>query len=323
MFDIHCHYFGRNLLEDLDAVLVECAGPDASIERFYESDSLGISTEEFDERVRLMDEWKLDASVLSFPAPDAFVDADVLSDPETYTAVSRVINDHFERARDRYPDRLFGFASVPLVAGDAAVTELERAICDLGLQGVAVDSNVFGRSLTDPVFSRFFRRANELGVTVFVHPNNPPGAKRMAEYYGESMIGFPMETTLLASKLIFSGFLDRYQDLDIVLSHLGGALPYLKRRLEFLHDPDDEAFGRIERPPAAYLEEFWYDTAMTFPRAISFAHDLVGDRLLFGSDYPFGPDDAVETTRTQIESLDGPVGGVYERNGRSILANVP
>lgn len=326
MIDVHCHYFGEELLEAIDDVLVSEVGPEASIEQFYESDDLGLSTEGADARVEKMDEWGLDASVLSFPAPDAFIDEEYLSRPSVFTRVSETINDHLAEASERHPDRLYGFASIPLVAPEAAADELDRAMDDLGLQGVALDSNVFGKPLSDPEFRPFFERADQRGATIFVHPNNPAGADRMDDYYGESMIGFPFDTTLMASKLIFSGFMDRYPNLDVVLSHLGGALPYLQRRLEFLHDPDDPEFDDLEKHPPEYLGDFWYDTAMTYPEAMELALGQVGDRLLFGSDYPFGPENAVATTDEQVRSLD--VGEdrrekIFERNATALLDGMP
>lgn len=325
MIDVHCHYFSNELLAEIDDVLVSEVGPKAGIEQFYKSDELGMSTENMETRVERMDEWGLDGEVLSFPALDAFIDKEYLSCPSVFTRVSKTINTHLASVHEAHPERLYGFASIPLVAPENAVDELDRAIDDLGLQGICLDSNIFGQSLSDPAFESFFERANEREMMIFIHPNNPAGTERMDEYYGESMIGFPFDTTLAASKLIFSGFMDRYPNLDIVLSHLGGALPYLQRRLGFLYDPQDSAFEELEKDPHAYLTDFWYDTAMTYPGAMELALSEVGNRLLFGSDYPFGPSNAVSTTEDQISSLDITAEQrehVFERNAVALLEGI-
>ncbi len=306
--DVHNHLFAADLLEEIDDALVERRGPAASMDQFYESEDLSFTTEGPRRRVELMDEWELDRAVLSFPSPESFIDEEYLSEPEIYGTFARLVNDYLAEANDRYPDRLLGFANVPLVDPDAAIAELDRALDDLGLQGVTLDTNVFGTSLIDERFRPFFEHADDRGVPIFVHPTNPLGKERLQRYYTESMIGFPVETTVMVAEMVFSGFVERYDDLEIVLSHLGGAIPYLKRRMEFLYSPNDPEFDRdriaeLTREPSAYLDAFWYDTSQTFPRAMEMAYDLLGDRLIFGSDYPFGPTDSVPTTVDQVDEV--------------------
>ncbi|PSP79348.1 hypothetical protein BRC81_05005 [Halobacteriales archaeon QS_1_68_20] len=304
--DVHNHLFAADLLDEIDGALVERRGKAASMDQFYEGEDLSFTTEGPDRRVELMDEWGLDRAVLSFPSPESFIDEQYLSDPEIYGEFARLVNDYLAEASDRHPDRLLGFASVPLVDTDAAITELDRALDDLGLQGVGLDTNVFGASLIDEQFRAFFEHADDRGVPIFVHPTNPLGKDRLQRFYTESMIGFPMETTVMVAEMIFSGFVEQYDDLEIILSHLGGAIPYLKRRMEFLYSPEDPEFDRhriadLSREPSSYLDRFWYDTSQTYPRAMEMAYDLVGDRLIFGSDYPFGPTDSVPTTMDQLD----------------------
>lgn len=307
--DLHTHYFAEQMLTEINDMLVERIGEDAAITSFYESDEVGPSTEGADERVEMMDQWGLERAVVSFPSPDSFIDEEHLSRPEIYREFSRIVNDHISAAHERYPGRLFGFASVPLVSPAGAIEELDRAIDDLGLQGVVLDTNVFGRYLDHEGFRPFFEHVNDRGVPIFLHPTNPAGRDRLDRFYGTSMIGFPLDTTIAASYLIFSGFMELFDDLEIILSHLGGALPFLQRRVSFEYDPHDPAFTegvvtQLEKEPVEYLQEFWYDTAMTFPRAMEMTLELVGERLVFGSDYPFGPADSVTTTGDQINELD-------------------
>lgn len=328
--DVHTHYFAEALLDNLNEMLVDRIGDEASIRMFYESEDLGLSTEGADERVEMMDDWGLETAVVSFPSPESFVDEKYLSRPVIYRRLSEIINDHVADAHDRYPDRIMGFASVPLVDAEAAKEELDRAIDDLGLQGAVLDTNVFGRHLTDEEFQPFFEHANDRALPIFLHPTNPAGKDRMDRFYSESIVGFPMDTTLAATYMIFSGFMEEYDDLEIILSHLGGALPYLRRRLSFLYSPNDAEFQHdviapLEREPVDYVQDFWYDTAMTFPTAMEMAMDVVGDRLLFGSDYPFGPKDSVTTGDQQIEELGvdtAQADRILEGHARDLLLNV-
>ncbi|WP_124192180.1 amidohydrolase family protein [Natrarchaeobius oligotrophus] len=309
VMDTHIHYFGQSMMDELNEMIVDEIGSHASIKSFYESEDLGFTTEEADERVEMMDEWGQESAVLSFPSPESFIDAEYLKQPSVYGAFSRIVNDNLAEIHEQHPDRLYGYASVPLVDADAAIEELDRAIDDLGLQGVCLDSNVFGQYLSEEPFRPFFEHANDRNVPVFIHPTNPAGKERMTRYYTESMVGFPTDTALVASYMIYSGFMEAYDDLEIILSHLGGTLPYIRRRLEFLYSENDPAFAEhqittLDRHPPSYLDDFWYDTAMTFPRAMEMTHDLVGDRLVFGSDFPFGPKDSPATTQDQIAELE-------------------
>jgi len=81
-------------------------------------------------------------------------------------------------------------------------------------------------------FSRFLRRQKKLGVPLFIHPNNPGGIERTADYYLTNFLGILLESTIAAAKLVFGGVLDRYPNLKICLSHAGGVLPFLLGRLE-------------------------------------------------------------------------------------------
>ncbi|KXA96318.1 hypothetical protein AKJ38_03485 [candidate division MSBL1 archaeon SCGC-AAA259I14] len=327
--DIHTHFFAEELMKKLDRSLIDSFGEEATIRRFYESEDLGLSMERAEERIELMDKWGLEKAVLSFPSPRSFIEDKYLKDPEFSVEFSRAVNDYLKKARDSYEDRIFAFASIPKLDNKKAIEELERAVKSLSLQGVEIDSNIFGNHLASKKYRPFFTRADELGVPIYIHPTSPLGSTRMDRFYTDSMIGFPFETTLTATYMIFSGFLEKYNNLNIILSHVGGALPFLKRRLEFLYHKKDPEFKRnlisnLRKEPVEYLEDFWFDTAMSFPRAIQMTLDEIGNRLIFGSDYPFGPKKAVEDTMKQIRELEiskKEVRKIRELNAKKILLN--
>ncbi len=45
------------------------------------------------------------------------------------------------------------------------------------------------------------------------------------------LVGFTFDTTLTATKLVFSGVAEKFPGITWVLAHLGGAIPYLPERL--------------------------------------------------------------------------------------------
>jgi aminocarboxymuconate-semialdehyde decarboxylase len=139
--------------------------------------------------------------------------------------ISRKINNAIAQIVQEYPEKFLGMAHVPMQDVEASVLELERCVLDLNLRGVHVSSNVLGRYLGDRSFIPFFEKAVELDVPVFIHPTNVAGIERMKGYYFQNLIGNPLDTTITAGTLIFSGIFDRLPELKIILSHAGGFLP--------------------------------------------------------------------------------------------------
>jgi aminocarboxymuconate-semialdehyde decarboxylase len=72
-----------------------------------------------------------------------------------------------------------------------------------------------------------------------------------------------------------------------VLSHLGGAIPYLAERLDRGFHAFRDCRVHIEQPPSVYLKRFYFDTVNFDPAALRLAVDFAGaGQLLAGSDYP-------------------------------------
>ena len=157
----------------------------------------------------------------------------------------------------------------------------------LGLPGAMVFSNVNHVALADPVFEPLWKKANELGAVIYIHPTDPAGVESMLEYWLMPLVGFLFDTTLAASKLVFSGVVERHPRIRWVLTHMGGAIPYLAERLDRGWRAFADCRAHIGRPPSEYLRTFYYDTVNFNPAAMRLALDFAGpDRILAGSDYP-------------------------------------
>jgi aminocarboxymuconate-semialdehyde decarboxylase len=101
------------------------------------------------------------------------------------------------------------------------------------------------------------------------------------------LVGFLFDTTLAAARLVFSGVVERHPRIRWVLTHMGGAIPYLAERLDRGWRAFADCRTHIGRPPSEYLKTFYYDTVNFNPAAMRLALDFAGpDRLLAGSDYP-------------------------------------
>jgi len=263
---------------------------------------------DIDYRVRVLDEHGVDTQVVSFTTPGVHVEA-----PERSVPWARMVNDAFARTVREHGGRFAALATLPLNDPAASVTELERAMTTLGLPGGMVFSNVNHVALADPRYEPLWKRANELKAVIYIHPTDPAGVDAMLDYWLMPLVGFLFDTTLAAAKLVFSGVVERYPDIRWVLTHMGGAIPYLAERLDRGYRAFDECRQHITRPPSDYLRHFYFDTVNFTHPALRLVLDFAGeDRVLAGSDYPhqigsiplmletIGSFDAPERTKAKI-----------------------
>lgn len=209
--------------------------------------------------------------------------------------------------------RLRGLASVPLQDPEGAAGELRYAVESLGFRGAMIDTNVERRPLGDPALDPFWRTAMELGVPVILHPFVLEPVKRFDQHYLHNLVGYPFETTLAACSLIFGGTLDRMPELTVVLVHGGGFVPYQLGRFDRGHTARPEPRASGAGPASRYVRRFYYDTLTHSSRSLCFLCDVVGaDRLLLGSDFPFGMGDP-EPVRAVREA------GLGEERARAAL----
>jgi aminocarboxymuconate-semialdehyde decarboxylase len=233
-------------------------------------------------RQRVLDEHDVTTQVLSFTTPGVHVEP-----PDVAIRLAREINDAFAQVVGERAGRFTALATLPLNDPAASVDELERAMKDLGLPGAMVFSNVNHIALADERFAPLWKKADELGAVIYIHPTDPAGVEAMLDYWLMPLVGFLMDTTLAASKLVFSGVVARHPRIRWVLTHMGGAIPYLAERLDRGYRAFADCRRNIDRPPTEYLKQFYFDTVNFNPSAVRLALDFAGpDRILAGSDYP-------------------------------------
>ncbi len=183
-------------------------------------------------RIRQMDEAGVDLAIISLTCPNVYWGGRDVS-----LKAAQVVNDDMASAQLAYPSRIRWLCSLPWEYPDAAVSELARS-CDRGAVGVMVLANIAGRTLADPLLAPVWKEIDRRALPVLVHPTAPPGTPEMAlrEFNLIASIGFMFDTSLAIARLMFDGFLDRYPDVKLIVSHAGGALPYLVGRLDQCFD---------------------------------------------------------------------------------------
>jgi predicted TIM-barrel fold metal-dependent hydrolase len=247
------------------------------------------------DRLAKMDEVGVAVQVLSLSTPGC-----ELFEPSEGVVQARKANDALSEAVRRHPDRFLGFAALAAQAPDAAADELERTVKELGFRGALINSHVRGGEyLDDKKYWAIFKKAEALGVPIYLHPRIPsPQMVTPYTTYGYTLagstLGFAAETSLHAMRLIMSGVFDTYPGLKMILGHLGESLPFWMDRM-------DRHYGgkvAIAKKPSQYLRDNFVFTlsGMAFLPAFMCVYlALGGDQILFASDYPY--DDLKEAVR--------------------------
>ncbi|HJQ63309.1 MAG TPA: amidohydrolase family protein, partial [Burkholderiales bacterium] len=182
-------------------------------------------------------------------------------------------------------------ASVALQYPDLAVQQLEYAIKKLGMRGVAVGASVAGSEFSDEKFHPFWKKCEEMGILVFIHPQSTPDLAKRFKGNGwlANTIGNPLDTTIALSHLIFEGTLDRFPGLKICSAHGGGFLPsYAPRSDNSLRvAPDMDTGVKLKKKPTEYLRQMYYDTLVFTPEALRhLAAEVGSSQLVIGTDHP-------------------------------------
>lgn len=224
----------------------------------------------------------VDTQIITFTTPGTHVES-----PERAVRFARMVNDAFAKIVKERGPRFNTLATLPLNDPAASVAELTRAMTKLGFPGAMLFSNVNGVALADKRFDPLYAEANRLGAVLHIHPTDPVGVEAMTDFWLMPLVGFLFDTTLAAAKLVFAGVPERYPNIKWVLSHLGGAIPYLAERLDRGWEAFPDCRVNIQRPPSEYLRRFYYDTVNFDPKAVRLAVDFAGaGQILAGSDYP-------------------------------------
>jgi aminocarboxymuconate-semialdehyde decarboxylase len=245
----------------------------------------------------------VDTQVISLTTPGTHVEQ-----PARAAKYASLVNDAFATVVQERSPRFAALATLPLNDPTASVAELRRGMQQLGFPGAMLFSNVNGIALADRRYWPLYEAANELDAVLHIHPTNPVNVDAMKEYWLMPLVGFLFDTTVAAAHLVFSGVAERYPRIKWVLSHLGGAIPYLAERLDRGYEAFAECRANIGKPPSEYLKTWYYDTVNFDRDALELAVKFAGaGHVLAGSDYPHAIG-SIPAMKRAIASLDIPDG---------------
>jgi predicted TIM-barrel fold metal-dependent hydrolase len=245
-----------------------------------------------EKRIAEMDAAGIDVQVLSLTDPSV-----QQLDATGAVELAREANDYLAEAVGLHPTRFAGFATLPTAAPDIAADELERMVKKHGFKGGWINGHTRGRYLDDKSFWPILERADALKVPLCIHPTPPPAPVVEAYYSGFSPEvtfglsrhgwGWHIETAVHVLRLILSGAFDQFPDLQIVIGHLGEALPFMMPRLDKGLSMN---ITKLDRPVADYLQENVYYSFSGFNFTSTFLDlylQVGADRIMFSADYPY------------------------------------
>jgi aminocarboxymuconate-semialdehyde decarboxylase len=238
------------------------------------------------EQIAAMDAAGLDVVAASIAPPLMHLDAE----PALALNVARTLNDGLAELVDFAPDRFKPLATVPLQDAPAAAAELHRAMTELGLAGVQIDTNVNGKNLGDEEFRPFWRAVADLDAFVFMHPGpaRPIGKERLVRHGQVNFVGLPIDSAAAVASLIFDGVYEEFGPLKTCLAHGGGAFPYLLSRWEHGYRARHARNNPSVRAPSEYLDSIYCDSLTHSDASMAFLVELLGPgHVLLGSDFPF------------------------------------
>jgi aminocarboxymuconate-semialdehyde decarboxylase len=268
---------------------------------------------DLDVRFRVMDRYPDVTQILTQAGPNV----ESITTPADAVDCARIANDELAELVAKHPDRFVtACACLPMSDVDAALKEMERAICELGFRGVEMFTDINGRPLDDPIFLPLFDRMQAFDLPILLHPRRTnttadyPGEER-SKFLVYTNFGWPFETSLAMARLAFGGILERFPRLKIITHHAGGMIPFFHKRIELAWSFNVERMGyqydgqTLTRPPLDYYRMFYCDTAIQGNTpALMCAYDFFGaDHMVFATDTPYDDELGARVYRETIPAV--------------------
>jgi predicted TIM-barrel fold metal-dependent hydrolase len=285
-------------------------------------------------RFRILDQYEdiLQTLTLAWPPVEEITDPDKAAD------LAKLANDEMAELVLKYPYRFVaGIASLPLNNISESLKEIDRTINDLNFRGILIHTPVNDKPLDAPEFFPIYEKMSEYKLPVYLHPMRSPDypdyrTEDESKFMIHSTFGWPYETTVAMTRLVFSRILENYPDLNFVTHHCGAMVPYFEQRIIEFHDIFERQGKKyrigLTKAPIDYFKMFYNDTAVygNTP-ALMCAYAFCGaDHLLFAADMPLGDSQLgyrnyrqTINAIDQMEISDKEKKMIFEDNARKLL----
>ena len=209
--------------------------------------------------------------------------------------LAKIANDRLHEVIKKDPDRYAGLACFAPQNPVNAAKEMERAVRKLQLNGFLVNSHTDNIYFDDVKMWPILEAAEALGYPLYIHPRAPSDgmATPFQDYRLEGAVwGYGVETSTHIIRMIVGGVFDRFPKLQVVIGHMGEALPFWLGRLDFMARPGARAGRKNQLKPSEYFQRniFITTSGVEDPLALQYCIDKIGaDRIMWAIDYPFQP----------------------------------
>lgn len=274
---------------------------------------IGTDYSDLAEKVAFMDREGITTTVVSLGNPwlDPFDGPD---SPD----LARALNAELAGYTAATDGRVVAMGVLPANDVEAAAQVAAEVAETSSLHGLITGPRICGRTLDDESLEPLWSVLNSTGLPLFVHPHYSAAVDDLRDF-GHALpvsIGFPFETTIAVSRLIFGGVLHRFPELRLLVSHGGAALPMLAGRMDSAWRSDPSTHARLPEPPSASAAKLYLDLVLYHERSMRAAAELVGDeRLVYGTDNPFSVSDPAGNHAAMLRAFDG------EARERVVAAN--
>ncbi len=292
--DVHSHFISDTQRSALDR---QSSGKD---------DGIKLPPWDTGKQLAFMDQVGTQYAVLSTSTPSP-----QFRDEDDARRIARGINEDTARLVSEHPDRYGAVAFLPLPYVDLALEELAYAVDELGFLGAHMFTNYEGKYAGHEDFEPLLDEINRRKLTTLTHPTSPADVPdAMLVGIQKTTLEFIFDTTRMAASLLYEGSLERFPDINWVLSHAGGTLLQSMERLcrcititreetnrTFRGIPETADRGR-ELMRRLHVDVVWNEYDPALPALVE---TFGSDHLLYGSDMPF--EHKLDLARGDIDRL--------------------
>lgn len=323
--DIYCHIIPSKYIE-----AVERLTPLGPLVRDFIPQAPTLN--DLERRFRIMDKYDDYVQVLTVSS------FHLVAYRDKAVELAKIANDEIAELVSRYPERFVaGVANLPMNDMDAALMEVDRAVNELKLRGVEIWATRDGRPIDSPEYMPFYEKMSQYNLPIWIHPQRGATVsdysnEKESKYYINRIFGWPYETTVAMTRLVFSRVFDKYPNIKFITHHCGGMVPYFADRfVSHINCSEiqggDKYWLGLTKHPIEYFRMFFNDTALNGgASSLMCAYDFFGvDHLLFATDMPFDRqlgDSSVGRTIQAIQQMavsDPDKQKIFEHNARRLL----
>ena len=290
IIDAHAHLVAPASLYAYRSTLIVSGGQHGAALAPIPEDDLRKSA---DSNVKLMDEVGTDIQFIS-PRPFQQIHRGRFTDSQLW---ARSNNVQIARTVKFHPTRFRGVAGIPQCSGlpiETTFDEIDYAINELGFIGMLLNPDPGEGldqtpTLADPYWYPLYEKSIEMKFPLHIHSGGCSGRETYDEH-------FVTEESLAITSLARSDVFDRYPELNIMVSHGGGSIPYQIGRwrsnremhkgksesgFEF-RGASDVKVAKLTGKSAVKtetfdttLKRFWFDTCLHNQKSLDLLFDVV------------------------------------------------